>query len=547
MNVSNFLFRKAVFGVLTLVMLMLAPVDGVNLRAAAMSVAAPLAIGPAAAGSTLGVARAGGTSLYDAAGKPILELPAGAALKVTGRTTDSRWVYGATRDGTAGWADPARLVIFGIPYLPVREGFTAPAAQGAASPPAARAITAAGAAVGLPAIVTSGAERLNVRSGPATGFAVVATLAPGAEVQAVARNVAADWVQLAQAGSPGWVSAAFLDFKGGDARSLPLAAQIPATPAAAPVSGAAAGGAAPTDLTGVLVFQERSGGKIFVYDLRSGALRVLTTGADPAISPDGRTVAFWRGGAENGLYLIGVDGANERRILSRTEPVRAPAWSPDGAKIVFSHVNGEDRCRDAGYGICLPDRFPYNMMFPLITTDRWGLARINREGGDYQDLAAVSNAITPNWSGRGIYYAGAGIQATDDISDNAQNRQVLGEARYQDPAVQPAGDSSIVFASLEKDHWEIFSAGADGANVVALTRPETTLVSPLPHNVAPAWSPDGAHIVFLSNRSVTSILSAPGQWRLWVMNADGSNKRPLPIDVPIEYNYSAEQVVSWGK
>jgi Tol biopolymer transport system component len=298
-------------------------------------------------------------------------------------------------------------------------------------------------------------------------------------------------------------------------------------------------------LAGRLVFQERSGGKIYVYDFASAALRVLTTGADPALSPDGRTVAFWRGGSENGLYLIGVDGANERQILRRGEQVRAPAWSPDGAKIVFSHVNGEDRCRDAGYGVCLPDRPPYSFLFPLVKTDRWGLARVNREGGDYRDVPAVANARTPAWVGRGIFYAGAGIQATQDAMDQSQNRLVLGEARYTDPAVQPGGDR-LVFASLEKDHWEIFGAGADGANVAALTRPETTLVSPLPHNVSPAWSPDGASIVFLSNRTDSVLTPGPGPWRLWVMNADGSNKRPLPIDVQIEYNYAGEQVVSWG-
>ncbi|MDQ1300471.1 MAG: hypothetical protein QG637_389, partial [Chloroflexota bacterium] len=136
MNVRNFRFRKAVFGVLALVALMLAPADGLNRRAAAMSPAAPPTTSRPAAGSTLGVARAGGASLYDDTGKPILELPAGAALKVTGRTADSRWVFGATRDGTAGWTDPARLVIFGVTYLPVREGFTAPAAQGRAAPAA---------------------------------------------------------------------------------------------------------------------------------------------------------------------------------------------------------------------------------------------------------------------------------------------------------------------------------------------------------------------------------------------------------------------------
>ncbi len=170
---------------------------------------------------------------------------------------------------------------------------------------------------------------------------------------------------------------------------------------------------------------------------------------------------------------------------------------------------------------------------------------MDRDGGSYQDLAVMANALTPDWAEPGIFYGGVGLQVTQDVSDESQNRDVLGEYRYQDPAVQPGGDR-IVFHSLEKDHWEIFSAIIDpaathsvGSHVTALTRPATTLYTPLPHNVAPAWSPDGQHIVFLSNRT--------GQWKFWVMNPDGSDQRQLPINVPIEYNYQAEQVVSWGK
>ncbi len=525
-----------VFSALLVISSFWVSVGGVSARS--ISPAVP-ALGQGATGTTLAVVRTGGASLYDASGKPILDLPAGTALHVSGRSPDNRWFYGATRDGTTGWANSAGLLIFGVNNVPVREGFSAPApaappaaTSGAASPAAAASTPATSVA----ATVASGTTRLNVRTGPGTGYPVISTVAPGAALTVTARSAAGDWIRVQQPALPlgsGWVSADFLVLTG-DASALPVVA--PTTPPPAP---SAAKAAAATGLTGKLVFQEQSGGKIHVYDLVNGAQRVLATGADPALSPDGRTVAFWRdNGGEHGLYLIDIDGANERRILTRGEQVRAPKWSPDGGEIVFGHVSGERLCRDVGWNICMPDKFPYNRMFPLRTMDEWSLARVDRNGGSFQDLASTSNAVAPDWSERGIFYGGSGIQLTQDVSDKSQNQVVLSEFRYQDPAAQRGGDR-IVFHSLEKDHWEIFTANADGSNVTALTRPATTLITPLPHNVAPVWSPDGQHIAFLSNRT--------GQWQIWVMNADGSNQRPLPIDAPIQYNYQAEQAVSWGK
>lgn len=504
-----------------------------------------------AAGATLAVVRAGGAGLYDAGGQLLRELAMSTAVKVSGRTADNLWFYGSIKDGTTGWVSSASVVIFGVKNVPERGGFTPPAqpattapgaaggtsdAAAAATAPDTAAAGAAG-AVRLPAIAVSGAKRLNVRSGPGTTYPVVASVANGAALAAVGRNAAADWIRVeiqnpTSTARSGWVSAPYLALQG-SAPDLPVETAVqPSTLNLQPLPPA-------TALSGKLVFQESSGGKIAVYDLASGVLRALTTGADPSVSPDGRSVAFWRGeGAGAGLYLIDIDGGNERRILVRTEQVRAPAWSPEGAKIVFSHINGERRCRDVGYGICMPDVYPYNLMFPLKTTDAWGLARVDRDGGDYQDLTAVADAKTPDWSALGIFYGGSGIQVTQDVSDDSRNRVVLGEYRYQDPAGQPGGDR-VVFHSLEKEHWEIFSAQADGSGLTALTRPATTLVDVLPHNVAPAWSPDGQHIVFLSNRN--------GKWQLWVMDADGGNQAALPLDAPIEYNYQAEQVVSWGK
>ncbi len=62
------------------------------------------------------------------------------------------------------------------------------------------------------------------------------------------------------------------------------------------------------------------------------------------------------------------------------------------------------------------------------------------------------------------------------------------------------------------------------------------------NNVAATWSSDGSQIVFLSDRS--------GQWDVWVMNADGSNQRPMfppgtLADINFDYHDVDERMISW--
>jgi TolB protein len=61
--------------------------------------------------------------------------------------------------------------------------------------------------------------------------------------------------------------------------------------------------------------------------------------------------------------------------------------------------------------------------------------------------------------------------------------------------------------------------------------------------VAPAWSPDGRHIVFLSDRD--------GLWRIYVMLADGTRQRGLFEDrldhLGIRYEWATERAISWTR
>jgi Tol biopolymer transport system component len=489
----------------------------------------------AAGSNTVAVVRSSGADLYDAPdGAAIQALARGSALDAIGRTADGAWLKVTTADGVTGWTPAARLVVFAVDDLPALSQAQAQPAQSSALV-GSKAITST---ISITGTVTTVGESLNLRAGPGTDYAIIGARSPGETLALAGRNKSTEWlaVTLPDGKDIGWVSSSFVRAAGDPAR-LPITDRVSAATSVVAPSAQRQTPAA-TGLTGKLVFQAESG-QIHIYDLASGSARPLTTGADPALSPDGQTVAFWRDdGGEHGLYVIDVNSGKERRVLTRSEKLRTPAWSPDGRSIAFSHVNGEDICRDAGNSICLPDVFPYNRALPAIRTDRWGLAAIDRDGGSYRDVPGMPGATSPDWGQRGLLYAAGGIQTTQDNGKADANVALLKEARFRDPVWQPGGNR-IAFQSLEKDHWEIFSANNDGGNPTALTRPATTLVPKLPQNVSPVWSPDGRSIAFLSDRS--------GKWAVWVMDADGANQRMLPIDVPIEYRNQGEQTLSWEK
>ena len=70
------------------------------------------------------------------------------------------------------------------------------------------------------------------------------------------------------------------------------------------------------------------------------------TAGEPAFSPDGNSIAFYREGSsqsDSGIFVQQV-GSKEFRQLTRNENDCCPAWSPDGRSIAFSRfVNHEPR------------------------------------------------------------------------------------------------------------------------------------------------------------------------------------------------------------
>lgn len=403
--------------------------------------------------------------------------------------------------------------------------------------------------------LTVAVPALNLRQGPGTGYTIVDVLSVGDAGVATGRDASGAWLQVTMSGGrAGWVYGEFVKLSD-DAAALPVVS----APAAATVSRAASRLAG-----GTIVFQVSSGGAIYAMNADGSNLRYLTVGMDPALSPDGRLVAFtrWMGsstGVKGDLWVIGVDGSGERKVLGDVQQPKSPAWSRDGKTIILNIQRGVSLSRL----MCIPQEMSLppesveieqrgNMVCFKVARPLWRLRAVDVATGAFEDVPgdviSFAPALDPTNDWRVVYVGERGLVNLDVTRGNTWF--LTDDPQDHTPTFSPDG-RKIAVSYRQTDHWEVHVMNADGTGRGRLTStPMTVLIdqqlagqSPRSwNNAAPAWSPDGRQIAFLSDRN--------GRWEIWVMNADGSNQRLLlPASAlggaSIRYEGMEERVISW--
>ena len=397
---------------------------------------------------------------------------------------------------------------------------------------------------------------VTLRAAPDNAAQAVTTLSGARVLWAQTLSPDGKWLLVSydDAGHAAWVSAGAVKVLGGTGELEALTG--PVTPIPVAVTASPRKAPAEPALPGRVVFQTASGGDIYLVNANGSGLRRLTDGMDPSVSPDGKRLAFARWGAPHGIFVLDLQTGEELRVASASEP-RSPTWSSDGSRLVFNYTTGSYTCLVSPFG-CLPEDEVRAMFggkgcittpagrlciedLPEQMVQEYGLVQIDSGGGGWQDLPAQRTVQAPHWqpnSGGEIVYRGdRGLQVTNLVGPT---RPLVDDISLGSPAWSPDGQRLAVQKRLH-EHMDIFLLDVAGNIQARLTGPVPSWER-APNNVAPAWSPDGRYILFLTDRD--------GSWRLYRMDADGSNQAPfLPVllrDIPIAYDFAAERVISWG-
>ncbi|KDN18757.1 VWA domain-containing protein [Amycolatopsis rifamycinica] len=260
----------------------------------------------------------------------------------------------------------------------------------------------------------------------------------------------------------------------------------------------------------------------------------------PALSPDGRTVAFAseRAGGRK-LFVIGVDGRGLRQVTSGPATDDSPSWSPDGTRLAFSSTR-DDPAGDI-YTVPVAGGTPARLTAdPAADTQpAWGPARIAftttrfHPAGDVVLVAETGGAVTravpdpgdssePAWSSDGARLAFT-TRAQDPFGDVKQIDggrvsviSALRDTGETEPAFRP--DGRPVFTELRAGGTtDIWSADATGGDRRDLTH------RPGAGEYDPAFSADGSQLAYTQ--------AGPGEssseTEIVVANADGGAPRAL--------------------
>ena len=266
----------------------------------------------------------------------------------------------------------------------------------------------------------------------------------------------------------------------------------------------------------------------------------LEYAADPQISPDGSQVVYVRTAMDimrdrqrPELWIVNADGSGHRRLSAG----RSPRWSPDGTRIAYT-ADGQIQLRwmDTGETATLtqllespsgvrwsPDGqwLAFNKLVPYPPPQ---LAAPPKPppGAEWADPPIMEDRFKNRQDGVGYLDFGYNHIFVLPVEGGTPVQVTSGDFQHSSPAAWTPDGEHLVFSSNRSENWvhdyrnsELYIAPVAGGEIRALTDRKGP-------DHSPAVSPDGQQIAFVGNEDRVRTYQVS---RLQVMNLDGSGPR----------------------
>jgi beta-lactamase regulating signal transducer with metallopeptidase domain len=263
-------------------------------------------------------------------------------------------------------------------------------------------------------------------------------------------------------------------------------------------------------------------GMLIAIDPATGKWRKMADDAHfGRVSPDGQTLVFGR--QLDGIWNCDTGGSNNPGKIS--DKSGRPIWSPDGKHLVATRQENLDKDNEK-------DR-----KTPAWRDETW---RVDADGGNPVKLPIPDTDSVEDWSPDGQWFItcsdrhppyGHGYQLYLMKTDGTGQRRLTEGGLNVYARFSPDGKKIVFLRQTAKAGNSIWTMDTDGKNAKEIVK-EVDLASP----DGAFWSAEGKQLaVILFNWELGDdgkrVLrgGADADYRIELMNADGTNRRPLKL------------------
>ena len=246
-----------------------------------------------------------------------------------------------------------------------------------------------------------------------------------------------------------------------------------------------------------------------------------TSAALPAAARDGRVVCIAHSGRDEQIYIMNADGSDATKLTKLTMP-SAPALSPDGRSIVFTRGGGDGYFGTGGLYLMNADGSGRRQL--CVLPERVWSPHFNASGDTvlfalWENKGADRHLCTIRTDGTGFKRLPIAMQNIGDLAWSADAATIA--VIEQNITLYAAGDYRKRLALPNPDHLQhdagrfsrdgktlISSAFADGGRKLLLDDADgggQTCLATSEHIGAPGVSPDGSTILYSDKKGLHRI------------------------------------------